>query len=160
MSIQAYFFKECKLLLTVVNDELSDVSFKEHMLRFNEELAALDELRELTDCRWVTKIDNFSIEGIIEALQVQEVKSSCKMAFLVPESNALQHSIANTYKTFAKEKRPVEVFTCFNNAIDWIANDPKDREQLEKVIITFYNNLAWMRIGTDESNESKGIIYL
>ncbi len=158
MSIQTYYFKECQLLLTVATEELNDVLLKEHMLQFNEELAVVDEVRELADCRWITSIENFSIEGIIGALQVQQVRPNCKMALLVPESNALHYSIATTYKTFAKKKRSVEVFTCLNSAMSWLARDLKDKQQLEKTIIGFYNNFAWIRSSAEGCCKSKGII--
>lgn len=110
-------------MLTKLTNEISDNDLLRHVIALNNETEGLKDLKELADCREITKV-NSSSQGIINCAEHEIKKHGSKLAILVPQKSSYVFVMARAYQIFSDEYREsVNVFSSIDEALIWLTND-------------------------------------
>lgn len=123
MGFSRQYFQEFNFMLTKITGEINDKDLSHHVAVLNQEAKGLVNLKELADCREVTKI-NLSTQGTTYSASREKNKLGSKLAILTPKGNDLIFAMARAYQMFAEDFREsVHLFHDLHEALVWLADD-------------------------------------
>lgn len=129
MGFTRHYNQENNFMLTKVVGEINDEDLLHHVIALNKELEGLTNLKELADCREITKI-NLSTSETTTSANNEKNKEGSKLAILTPKGNDLIFAMARAYQMFSEDYREhVQIFKNYNEAIDWLTKDNSDETE-------------------------------
>jgi len=129
MGFSRHYFKEYNFMLTKINGEINDNDLSRHVVALNKETEGLINLKELADCREITKI-NLTTQGTTINASHEKNKPGSKLAILTPVDNTLIFAMARAYQMFSEDYREsVGLFHDLNEALVWLTdnNEPENK---------------------------------
>ncbi len=135
MAINSYYLQEHSFVLNEFIDELDDQSLMKLINDVNNITENVPNLRDLSDARKLQSIDNLSVEGTISSSKGELKRPQGLLAILVPEFNQQIYGMAKVYQSFAEgNRKAVEIFTDFDEALSWLAHDEQEKEVLKDFV--------------------------
>ena len=123
MGFTRYYFQEYNFMLTKLAGEVNDNDLSHHVVALNQETEGLTSLKELADCREITKI-KLSTQGTTDSAGHEKNKPGSKLAILTPKGNNLIFAMARAYQMFSEDFREsVRIFHDLHEAINWLSSD-------------------------------------
>ena len=103
MGFTRYYSAEHNFMLTKITGEIDDNGLMSHVISLNKETSGLVNLRELADCREITKI-NLTTQGTVISASKEQDKPGSRGVILVPESYSQIWCLRKSYSN----NNPVE----------------------------------------------------
>ena len=104
MGFSRYYFQEYNFMLTKITGEINDDDLYHHVVTLNQESEGLINLKELADCREITKI-NLSTNGTTKNASYEKNKPGSRLAILTPKGNDLIFAMARACQMFSGDSR-------------------------------------------------------
>ncbi|MFW8602288.1 hypothetical protein ACOHYD_12510 [Desulfobacterota bacterium M19] len=134
MGFSRYYFKEHNFLLTRISGQIAVKDLLEHVITVNKEMTEKINLRQLTDCRSITNLQNLSVKDTTNCAQRETNKPGSSLAIVVPDS-PIFFGMARAYAMFAEDHRgEVRIFQNTHDALEWLANNPEEVNILSNFI--------------------------
>ncbi len=135
MGFSRHFIQKYNFMLTKITGEINDDDLSHHVGALNQETEGLTNLKELADCRGITKI-NLSTRGTTLNADREKNKPGSNLAILVPKENDMIFAMARAYQMFSENHRKsVEVFRDYSEAISWLTKDnSQEIDEINKFI--------------------------
>jgi len=121
-------------MFTKIVGEITAQDLSSHVFALNEETEGIANLKELADCREITKI-NLSAQDVTNSACNEQNKCGSKLALLRSKESDLIYGMINAYRMFAEDHREeVRVFTDLQEALSWLAENNLEIESLSKFV--------------------------
>ena len=75
-------------------------------------------------------ISSLTVQGTTECANKEDDRPGSKLALLIPNDSPLVFGMARAFQTFSEDHREaVQIFTDFNEAVTWLADDENEVKQ-------------------------------
>jgi len=123
MGFTRHYFDDLNFVLTKITGAINDNDLAMHVDALNKESKGKTNLKELADCRAITKI-NLTSQGTAINASNEKPKPGSILAILVPKDDEMIFAMARAYQMFSEDyRKSVYIFRDYHNALNWLSND-------------------------------------